>query len=88
MIERIIKVVNRAGIHARPAALIAETTKGFKSSIHFKMGNNEINAKSVLGVITLGAAYNSEITMIAEGPDEEEALLALEKVFSNKFEEE
>jgi phosphocarrier protein len=61
MIEQIVKVVNRAGIHARPSSLIVGLTKDFKSSIYFEQGDVRINAKCFLGVITLGASYNREI---------------------------
>jgi phosphocarrier protein len=88
MVEEIVKVVNRAGIHARPASLIVGLTKDFKSSIHFEQGSNRINAKSILGIITLGAVYNSEIKITAEGEDEREALARLLHLFASKFEEE
>jgi phosphocarrier protein len=88
MVEKVIKVVNRAGIHARPASLLVGLTKDFKSSIHFEQGQNRINAKSILGIITLGAVYNSEIKIIAEGEDEQEAVDRLSRLFESKFEEE
>ncbi|MDR1148223.1 MAG: HPr family phosphocarrier protein [Spirochaetaceae bacterium] len=88
MVEELVKVVNRAGIHARPASLIVEITKDFKSSIHFEQDSNSINAKSVLGIITLGAVYNSEIKITAEGEDEREAVNRLIHLFNSKFEEE
>jgi phosphocarrier protein len=88
MVEKMVKVVNRAGIHARPSALIVEKTKDFKSSVYFEQGDNRIDAKSILGIITLGAVYNSEINIIAEGPDEEEAVERLARLFASKFEEE
>ncbi|MDR2658585.1 MAG: HPr family phosphocarrier protein [Spirochaetaceae bacterium] len=88
MVEKIIKVVNRAGIHARPASLIVGLTKDFKSSIYFEQDSNRINAKSILGIITLGAVYNSEIKIIAEGEDEHEAADRLLRLFASKFEEE
>ncbi|GHU44893.1 phosphocarrier protein HPr [Spirochaetia bacterium] len=88
MIEKTVKVINRAGIHARPASLIVEATIGFKCSIHFEMGSNKINAKSILGVITLGAPYKSEIKITADGVDEQEAIDRLTKIFESKFEEE
>ncbi|MDR2865216.1 MAG: HPr family phosphocarrier protein [Spirochaetaceae bacterium] len=88
MFERTITVVNRAGIHARPASLLVEKTKDFKCSIHFECGSNMINAKSILGIITLGAAYGDKIKIIAEGEDEKDAVETLERVFLSKFEEE
>jgi phosphocarrier protein len=88
MVERIVTVVNRAGIHARPASLLVSVTKDFKSNVYFEQGANRINAKSILGIITLGAVYGSEIKVIAEGEDENEAVERLDRVFASKFEEE
>ena len=87
MKEEKVVVKNRAGIHARPAALIVQTAGKFKSKIMFKKENEEINAKSIMGIITLGAAYNTEILVCADGPDENEAVAALAKLFENRFEE-
>jgi phosphocarrier protein len=88
MTERIITIKNRAGIHARPAALLVQITKDFKSSIYFEKDKDRINAKSIMGIITLGAAYGAEIKIIAEGEDEQAAVEALARLFESKFEEE
>jgi phosphocarrier protein len=88
MTERTITIQNRAGIHARPAALLVQTTKDFKCSIYFEKGNDRINAKSIMGIITLGAAYGTEIKIIAEGEDEQTAVDILIRLFESKFEEE
>ena len=88
MTEKIVKVINRAGIHARPSALLVQTTKNFKSNIYLERGTDRINAKSIMGIITLGAAYGAELKIIAEGEDEEKAVEMLEKLFESKFEEE
>jgi phosphocarrier protein len=87
MVEQRVKIQNRAGIHARPAALIVQTTKDFKSVIHLEKENDRINAKSIMGIITLMAAYNTEIRIIAEGEDEQAAVDALVQLFNSKFEE-
>ncbi|MCL2801876.1 MAG: HPr family phosphocarrier protein [Treponema sp.] len=88
MTERTITVVNRAGIHARPSAILVQTTKNFKSNIYIEKGTDRINAKSIMGIITLGAAYGTELKIIAEGEDEAAAVDALVKLFESKFEEE
>ncbi len=88
MTEKVIVVKNRAGIHARPAAMIVQTAGQYDSRIYFKKDNEEINAKSIMGVITLGAVYNTEIIISAEGDDENEAVDALARLFENRFEEE
>jgi len=83
-----VVIQNRAGIHARPAALLVQETKRFSSNIYFEKGNDRINAKSIIGVITLGAAYGTEIKIIAEGEDEQAAVETLVRLFESKFEEE
>jgi len=88
MFEKIVKVTNRAGIHARPSALLVQTTKNFSSNIFFQKGSDRINAKSIMGIITLGAAYGTELKIIADGEDEETAVETIVKLFESKFEEE
>jgi phosphocarrier protein len=88
MTERIVVVQNRAGIHARPSAILVQETKNYSSNIYLEKDNDRINAKSIMGVITLGAGYGTEIKIIAEGDDEEEAVEALARLFETKFEEE
>ena len=88
MVEKIVTIANRAGIHARPAALLVQATKNFNCEIYFEKGTDRINAKSIMGVITLGAAYGATIKIIAEGQDEQDAVDALTRLFESKFEEE
>jgi len=88
MYQKTVKVINRAGVHARPAALLVQTAKDFVSEITFEREDDRINGKSIMGIITLGAGYGTEITIIAEGKDEIEAVEALVRLFENKFEEE
>lgn len=88
MTEQVIEVSNRAGIHARPAAVLVQAAKDFKSSIHFQKGNDRINAKSIMGILTLAAAYKTELRIIAEGEDEKQAVETIARLFDSKFEEE
>ena len=88
MTERIVTIRNRAGIHARPAALLVKTASAFASQILIEKDGERINGKSIMGVITLGATYNSQLLLIADGPDELAALDAIERLFENRFEEE
>jgi phosphocarrier protein len=88
MLEKEVTVVNRAGIHARPASLLVKEIQKYKSSVLFQKGTYTINAKSILGVITLGAPYGAKIKIIADGPDEKNAVDAIVKLFESKFEEE
>lgn len=87
MVEKIVEVKNRAGIHARPAALIAQTANKFASEIMIEQDGGTINAKSIMGVIGMGAAYKTMLTIRADGTDENDAVLAIKALFDNKFEE-
>ena len=88
MTEKLIKISNRAGIHARPAAVLVQAAKDFRSTIYFKKGSDRINAKSIMGILTLAATYGTEITIAAEGEDEEKAVETIARLFETKFEEE
>jgi len=88
MTEKIVTVINRAGIHARPSALLVQTTKNFKCNIYIEKNSDRINAKSIMGIITLGATYGTELKIVADGEDEETAVDMLVKLFESKFEEE
>ena len=88
MVEKILTVRNRAGIHARPAALIAQTANTFASELILEKDAMTVNAKSIMGVITMAAGYNTVLTLKAEGSDAQEAADAIYNLFENKFEEE
>ena len=87
MVEKKITIKNRAGIHARPAALIVQTANEYDSQIFFEKEDNRVNGKSIMGIITLGAGYNTTLKVVADGEDESEAVEAIAKLFENKFEE-
>lgn len=87
LISKDLEVLNRAGIHARPASEIAKTASSFKCDIFFEKENMKINAKSIMGVITLGATYKTVIHCVCDGPDEKEAMNALESLFERRFEQ-
>ncbi|MCF7939920.1 MAG: HPr family phosphocarrier protein [Spirochaetales bacterium] len=82
-----VKILNRAGIHARPAALIVQTASQFEAKVFLEKDSEQINAKSIMGIITLGASYQTPITITAEGSDEEEAVEAMANLFESRFEE-
>ena len=88
MVTKKIVVQNRAGIHARPSSLIVQTANKFQSNIMFERGSLTVNAKSIMGVMTMAAGYQTELTVSADGADEVEAIAALEQLFATKFEEE
>ena len=87
MTEQMVTIRNRAGIHARPAALLVQTASRFKSKIFIEKESDRINGKSIMGIITLGAGYNTSLKIIADGEDSAEAVAALVKLFDSKFEE-
>ena len=88
MVTKKIIVQNRAGIHARPSSLIVQTASKFQSNIMFEKENVTVNAKSIMGVMTMAAGYQTELIVSAYGADEAEAVAALEQLFAAKFEEE
>jgi phosphocarrier protein len=85
MPRKIVTIRNELGLHARPARLLVQTAGGFKSEIFFHKDRDRVNAKSILGVLTLAAARGSRITIEAEGEDAWQALDALAAHFDNKF---
>ena len=85
MPERQVKIVNKLGIHARPAAEIVKTAVKFKSSITIVRDDLEVNAKSIMGVMMLAAECGSTITLRAEGVDADDALAAIAAVIAAKF---
>lgn len=87
MVEKIVTVKHRAGIHARPAALIVKTANQYASSFFIEKDTMKINGKSIMGIITLGASYKTELKLLLEGEDEEEAAQAIAQLFENRFEE-
>ncbi len=87
MREKTVTIKNRAGIHARPAALIVQRANEFDSEIFLELEDMKVNGKSIMGIITLGANYKAEINIIAEGDDETEAVDAIVQLFENRFEE-
>jgi len=88
MTEQVITISNRAGIHARPAAILVQSAKDFKANIYFEKDNEKINAKSIMGILTLAAAYGTKLRISAEGEDEKQAVETLTRLFETNFEEE
>ncbi|HEX3534831.1 MAG TPA: HPr family phosphocarrier protein [Gemmatimonadaceae bacterium] len=85
MPERDAKIVNKLGIHARPAAEIVKTAGKFKSNITIVRDDLEVNAKSIMGVMMLAAERGAVITLRATGDDADAALDSLCAVIANKF---
>lgn len=87
MIEKEVEVKNRAGIHTRPAASIVKLAAKYKSDIYLFRDGFEINAKSIIGVMTLAAEQGSKIILKADGEDEQEAIIGLAELFDCGFNE-
>ena len=75
--KRNVKVELETGLHARPAALFVQTASRFASQIWIEKAEKKVNAKSIMGIMSLGVAKGNEVTIVAEGEDAEEALEAL-----------
>lgn len=88
MITKDIKITNRLGLHARPAAMVAQTAANFECDIKMAKDRVEINAKSIMGVMMLAAEYGSTLKLTFDGKDEKEAAQAIAQLFTNNFNEE
>lgn len=88
MIKKILKIQNKYGLHARPAALLVKTTGKFHSNINIAKDGVVANGKSIMGLMTLVAESGSEIEVIVDGEDEEEAMRAIQQLIENNFNEE
>lgn len=85
MIEKELKILNHSGLHTRPASQFVKAANQFQSQIMLHKGNINADGKSIIGVISLGAAKGSTIRLSAEGPDEERAIETLSALVENKF---
>jgi phosphocarrier protein len=85
MKEKIIVVLNKMGLHARPAAMLVQSTNGYQSTVKILKDDFEVDAKSIMGVMTLAARRGSKLNFVADGPDENEVLIAIENLFKSKF---
>lgn len=80
-------VNNQVGLHARPATFFIQKANEFKSSIWVEKEDRRVNAKSLLGVLSLGIVKGTAINLIADGPDEEAAINALVELINSEFSE-
>jgi len=85
MIERVVTIANKNGLHARPAAEIVKLAAKFKSDIRLAREELEVNGKSIMGVMMLAAEFGSALNVRADGPDAKEAVDALAALISNRF---
>ena len=87
MIERELEIVNRLGLHARAAAKLVQLAGRFKSRIFLCKDGEEVDAKSILGILLLAASQHCKIILRCEGPDEAAAMLELSRLVADGFEE-
>ena len=85
MIKREIQVVNKLGLHARASAKLTQLASGFQSGVFIARNGRRVNAKSIMGVMMLAAGLGSTVELEADGPDEAQAMEALEKLFADRF---
>jgi phosphocarrier protein HPr len=85
MTERTVEIVNKNGLHARPAAEIVKLSSKFKADITIMRDELEVNGKSIMGVMMLAAEYGSNILVRATGPDAEQAVNAIADLVAAKF---
>jgi phosphocarrier protein len=85
MAERSVRIVNKNGLHARPAAEIVKTASKFTSEIIIVRDDLEVNGKSIMGVMMLAAECGAEVTLRASGPDEAAAVEAIARLITAKF---
>jgi phosphocarrier protein HPr len=87
VIERTIEIKNKLGLHARAAAKFVHMAARFKSELKVRKGDEEVDGKSILGILLLAAGRGSTIIVKADGTDERDALDAVEKLINDKFDE-
>jgi phosphocarrier protein HPr len=83
--ERSVKIVNKNGLHARPAAELVKTASRFQSEITMVRDDLEVNGKSIMGVMMLAAECGAELLVRADGPDAEQAVSAIADLVARKF---
>ncbi len=87
MVSRNITIKNSVGLHAKPATFFIQKANSYKSYVWVEKDDRRVNAKSLLGVLSLGITKGMEVTLIADGPDEVEALNGLEELVETGFED-
>jgi phosphocarrier protein len=87
LISRDIEIKNKLGLHARAAAKLVHTAARFQSDIKIRKGDEEVDGKSILGILLLAAGRGSSITVKADGADEQQAIGAIQELIDRKFDE-
>lgn len=87
MIEKVYTVSNRLGLHARPASMFVKTTSRFSSQVKIVRDGQEIDGKSIMGILMLAAGPGTELKIVAEGPDEKDVISSLDDLFHRRFDD-
>lgn len=87
MLTREVTINNQVGLHARPATFFIQKANEFKSNIWIEKDDRKVNAKSLLGVLSLGIVKGTSVNLIADGSDEKDALNTLESLINSDFSE-
>ena len=87
MVSEKITITNETGLHARPASVFVNTAAKFKSEIMLQKGEKQVNAKSILAVLSLGISKGTEVMLSAQGADEAEAVSRLTELIHENFNE-
>jgi len=82
-----IETINKLGLHARAAAQFVQLASSFSSHIEIEKDKRRVNGKSIMGVMMLAAGKGSEITLYADGEDEDESMQKIEQLINNRFNE-
>ncbi len=85
MTQEQVMISNKLGLHARAAAKLVHTASAFEAEIYVGTDHEEVNAKSILGILTLAATKGTPLNVSADGPDEVEAVQAIVELFADKF---
>jgi phosphocarrier protein len=85
MVERSVQIVNKNGLHARPAAEVVKAASKFKSEITIVRDDLEVNGKSIMGVMMLAAEFGATLTVRANGPDAQQAVDAIAELIAQRF---
>ena len=88
MTQATVTIENKTGIHARPASVFVQTASKFKSMVQIQAKGKTVDAKSILMIMSMGLVKGTEMTISADGPDEAEAVKALQDLVASKFGEE
>ena len=88
MIRRQVEIINKLGLHARAAAKFVTLASGFESEVQVALKDNQVNGKSIMGIMMLAAAKGTQLDIVVEGPDEQVAIEKLCELITNRFDEE